>query len=311
VGSWDSWEDARLTGTANVTARSTFINDWDGDFTLTYSPDHFNYSFTRGGPVMLDPGSATIRGSVTTDSRKPVSIRLGFSRRAGFDGSGDDLSFDARVSLKPSEQVDISLAPRASSQTVMDQYVTSTSTLPYEPTYGRRYIFGELERRTVSMQARINWTFTPNLSFQLFAQPLLSSGDYLTYKQLETPRTYDFHEFEEGVYSEVGGVVTCVGGQLCTEVEDDGDLRQHVDLDEDGIADYSFGDRDFNIRSLVGNAVLRWEYLPGSTIFLVWQRRQAGSVQVGDFDFRRDLDALLAAESDDRFMIKVNYWLGM
>jgi hypothetical protein len=311
VGSWNSWEDARLTGTANVTARSTFINDWTGDFTLTYSPDHFNYSFTRGGPVMLDPGSATIRGGVTTDSRKPVSIRLGFSTRAGFDDSGDDLSFDARVSLKPSEQVDISLAPRVSSQTVMDQYVTSTSALPYGPTYGRRYIFGELERRTVSMQARINWTFTPNLSFQLFAQPLLSSGDYLTYKQLETPRTYDFDAFEEGAYSEVGGVVTCVGGQLCTEVEDDGDLRQHVDLDEDGIADYAFGDRDFNVRSLVGNAVLRWEYLPGSTIFLVWQRRQAGSVQVGDFDFRRDLDALLAAESDDRFMIKVNYWLGM
>lgn len=105
--------------------------------------------------------------------------------------------------------------------------------------------------------------------------------------------------------------LSCVGGRLCTEVEEGGNLRQHVDLDEDGVADYSFSDRDFNVRSLVGNAVLRWEYSPGSTIFFVWQRRQAGSVSLGDFDFHRDLDALLSAPSEDRFMIKVNYWLGM
>jgi hypothetical protein len=61
----------------------------------------------------------------------------------------------------------------------------------------------------------------------------------------------------------------------------------------------------------VGNAVLRWEYRPGSTIFFVWQRRQAGRVSLGDFDFERDLDALLSAPAENRFMIKVNYWLGM
>ncbi len=311
VGSWDSWENARLTGTTNITARSTFINDWSGDFTVTYSPDHFNYSFTRGGPVMLDPGSTTIRGGINTDARKPVSIKIGFSRKVGFDDSGDDLSFDGTLNLKPSDQLALSLAPRISRQTVMDQYVTSTSTLPYEPTYGQRYLFGELERRTVSMQARANWTFSPNLSFQLFAQVLLSSGDYVTYKQLTAPRTYDFDRFEAGAFSQAIGIVSCVGGQLCTEVEEDGDLRQHVDLNEDGLADFSFGDRDFNVRSLVGNAVLRWEYSPGSTIFLVWQRRQAGSTSVGDFDLDRDLEALLHAPSDDRFMIKVNYWLGL
>jgi hypothetical protein len=161
------------------------------------------------------------------------------------------------------------------------------------------------------MQARVNWTFSPSLSFQLFAQPLLSSGDYTTYKQLAASRTYDFHRFEEGTYSSADGVVSCAGGQLCTEVEEDGDLRQHVDFDEDGVADYSFGDRDFNVRSLVGNAVLRWEYLPGSTVFFVWQRRQAGRVAVGDFDFDRDLGALLEAPADNRFMVKVNYWLGL
>lgn len=311
VASWGSWENARLSGTTNLTARSTFINDWTGDFTVSYSPDHFNYTLTRGGPVMLDPGSTTIRGNVTTDMRKRVSFRAGFSRRVGMRASGDELSFNGSLSLKPSDQLDLSFSPRISEQTVTDQYVTSTSTLPYEPTYGRRYLFGELERRTFSMQARVSWTFSPSLSFQLFAQPLISSGDYVSYKQLAASRTYDFDLFEEGTFSQSGEVVNCSGGQICTQVEEDGGLRQHVDLDEDGMADYSFGDRDFNVRSLVGNAVVRWEYLPGSTVYFVWQRRQAGRSAMGDFDLNRDLEALLAAPSDDRFMIKVNYWLGL
>jgi hypothetical protein len=311
LGSWTSWENARLTGTTNLTGRATLINDWSSNFTISYSPDHYNYSTTRGGPVMLDPGSTTVRVGIDTDSRKALSFKTGLSRRIGVDDSGNDFSLDGSVSVKPSDQLDLSLSPRISWQTVMDQYVTSTSTLPYEPTYGRRYLFGELERKTVSMEARVDWTFSPKLSLQLFAQPLLSSGDYVAYKQLRAARSYDFDRFEEGVFSRVDGIVSCGGGQLCTEVLGGGEMRQHVDLDEDGVADYSFSDRDFNVRSLVGNAVLRWEYRPGSTIFFVWQRRQAGSVSLGDFDFDRDLDALLSAPSDNRFMVKVNYWLGM
>jgi hypothetical protein len=310
-GSWDSWENARLTGTTNLTARSTFINDWSGDLTVSFSPDHYNYIATRGGPVMHDPGSWTVRGSVTTDPRKRVSVKTGFSTREGFRDSGEEFSISGGVGLKPSPQLDISLAPRFSKQTVMDQYVLATSTLPFQPTYGRRYVFGELERRTLSMVTRVNWTFSPKLSFQLYAQPLVSSGDYLVYKQLAAARTYDFDAFEVGTYSSADGSSGCGGEQICLEVDEDGKRTQHVDFDRDGTADYSFRDRDFNVRSLVGNAVLRWEYHPGSTIFFVWQRRQAGTAATGGFDLHRDLDALFAAPSDDRFMVKVNYWLGL
>jgi hypothetical protein len=100
--------------------------------------------------------------------------------------------------------------------------------------------------------------------------------------------------------------VRCAGGDICLL-----DDEQYVDFDGDGAADFSFGERDFNVRSLIGNAVLRWEYRPGSTIFLVWQRRQSNEVIRGDFDFGRDLGALFDAPSDNRFIIKVNYWLGL
>jgi hypothetical protein len=91
----------------------------------------------------------------------------------------------------------------------------------------------------------------------------------------------------------------------------DADHTRHIDFDGDGIADYSFGDRDFNVRSLRGNAVLRWEYSPGSTLFLVWQRRQVNESLAGDFRFSRDLSALMRAPAENVFMVKLRYWLGL
>ena len=105
----------------------------------------------------------------------------------------------------------------------------------------------------------------------------------------------------------LGETVSCVGGSICKSP----DGKQHVDFDSDGMADYSFNDRNFNVRSLIGNAVLRWEYRPGSTVFLVWQRQQQGDGTVGDFRFGRDLEALWGAPADNRFIVKVNYWLGL
>jgi hypothetical protein len=139
------------------------------------------------------------------------------------------------------------------------------------------------------METRVDWIFSPTLSLQLYAQPLLSSGDYLKYKQLAAARTYDFIDL----------TTAAAGDQLS------------VDFDGDAATDYTFSDRDFNVRSLIGNAVLRWEYRPGSTVFLVWQRTQDDEADIGDFDLSRDVGEMFDAEADDRFIVKVNYWLGL
>ena len=68
-------------------------------------------------------------------------------------------------------------------------------------------------------------------------------------------------------------------------------------------------DLDFNLRSLRGNAVLRWEWRPGSTLYLAWQQRREDFADVGDFKFDRDRQALFEARPDDIFLLKVNYWL--
>ncbi len=302
--SLDSWHNARTGGTYSLNSTFQLLNYWNFRANTSYTPQTMSRSATRGGPMMVGPASARVELSFNSDRRKAVSF--GTSAEISDDriGEGGRVELRGDLRFQPADNVQLSVSPRYESSTSGDQYVAATSTLPYDPTYGTRYLFADLDRRSFSMETRLDWTFSPKLSLQLYAQPLLSSGDYLQYKQLAAAQSYDFLEFQPGVGQMMDDAVECSG--IC---ELDG--TQHVDFDADGQADYAFSDRDFNIRSLIGNAVLRWEYRPGSTIFFVWQRRQSDRAYVGDFDFSRDADALFGAPADNRFIVKVNYWLGI
>jgi len=216
---------------------------------------------------------------------------------------GDKLNLGLGMVLQPSSRLLITLTPRYDRTSSAAQYVTSSDALAYEPTFGTRYIFADLERRDLSMVTRVNLTFTPKLSLEVYAQPLITSGDYVTYKQLAESQTFDFEIFAEGSVSGAG----CDGGRTCL----DSDGTRYVDFDADGTSDLTFDDRDFNLRSLNSTAVLRWEYRPGSTFFLVWQHRQVERAAVGDFDFSRDLNALFGAPADDVLILKANIWLSL
>jgi hypothetical protein len=203
--------------------------------------------------------------------------------------------------------VELEVEPQYSRSRTAAQYVATTDALPYQPTFGSRYLFGDIERQELSLEARLDVVFSPTMTLQLFAQPLLSSGDYASYRQLVAPETFDFDVFEEGPHELVGQDDVCRNARTCVDT----DGRRYFDFDADGIVDYALEDRDFNVRSLVGNVVFRWEYRPGSTIFLVWQRLQEDEVSVGSFDFGRDLSALVRAPAENVFMVKVNYWFAL
>ena len=301
----DSWQSARMRGSFRLNTNWQLLNYWNVKFNGSYSPQAMSRSATRGGPMMVDPASTDFSLNVSSDRRKSVSFGSNFQIKDDLLGTGGSTNVRGDIRLQPSDNLGISVSPMWDKSTADAQYVTSTSTLAYDPTYGRRYLFAELDRRSFSMVTRVDWTFTPTLSLQLYTQPLLSSGDYLEYKQLAAAESYQFSDFEPGSAQTFGDGIGCTAN-ICNV-----DGTQHVDFDGDGATDYSFSDRDFNVRSLIGNAVLRWEYRPGSTIFLVWQRQQVDRALMGDFDLGRDAGALFDAPADNRFIIKMNYWLGL
>lgn len=301
-----SWHRARTSGSYNLNSNWQLLNYWDIRANASYNPQQMSRSRTRGGPMMVVPASTNFNIGVDSDSRARVSFGANLNVGADRMGDGSNYSVRGNVRVRPTDNLSFSLNPRFESSRSTDQYVTTARLGDFEPTYGDRYLFADLEQRTFAMEWRAAWTFTPALSLQVFAQPLLSSGDYVRYKQLARAESFDFQTFEAGEGQEIGGEVLCLPGRTC---ELGG--TQHVDFSGDGVSDFAFTDRDFNFRSLIGNAVLRWEYRPGSTVFLVWQRQQSERMAFGDFDLGRDADALFSLRADNRFIVKVNYWLGL
>ncbi|MBM4183359.1 MAG: hypothetical protein FJ207_03935 [Gemmatimonadetes bacterium] len=285
----DSWQNARTNGNYNFQASGQFLNYWGASVGFGYQLDQVNRRHTRGGPMMLIPGTNNLQASFFSDSRKAVVLGVFLGANTARRGFSRARSVAVELGVRPSDNLSLSFSPSFGWFRSGDQYVTATGAPPYAPTYGTRYLFADLEQRQFSMEARVDWTFSPTLTLQVFAQPLLSSGDFLRYKQLAAAKSYDFTVLTP----------TQAGSTLS------------VDFDGDAVSDFSFTDRDFNVRSLIGNAVLRWEYRPGSTVFLVWQRTQDDQVGIGDFDLSRDAGALFRAPADDRLILKVNYWLGL
>jgi hypothetical protein len=172
------------------------------------------------------------------------------------------------VGVKTSSRWNLRVGPTFLRTKASAQYVTTVRDTAYRPTYGARYVFAPLDQTQLGLETRLNVTFTPSLSLETYAQPLLSSADYGTARQLVAARTFDFTPY--------AGTVP---------------------------------DRAFNLRSLRGNAVLRWEYRPGSTLFVAWQQLRQGVAGVGDFSFARDRAALFAARPDNILLVKISYWL--
>jgi hypothetical protein len=287
----------------NLQGRYTWMNYWGSGWRLEYTPEVHDDRLTRGGPMAKSPRGFLINGNVSTDSRKNYTASLQLSYSAE-EGGGYSRSASMNFNLRPRENWEIRIGPGLTRRYTEAQYVTSVADSRAESTFGRRYVFAGLEQTTLSVDARLNVTFTPALSFQLYAQPLLSSGDYDALKELRAPRTFDF-----AVYGEDVGTITR---------QEDGHFR--IDpVGNDEARSFLVRNQDFSVRSVLGNAVLRWEWRPGSTIYLVWQQAREGRVTgmdpgadefgVGRLDFGRDARDLLDMRPDNVFALKINYWL--
>lgn len=164
-------------------------------------------------------------------------------------------------------------------------------------TYGRQYLFATLEYKSVAANIRLNWTFTPTLSLQLYLQPLISSGAYSQFKELSRPKSDDYL-----VYGRNGSTI------LYNATTD----QYVVDADGAGMSSpKSFDNPDFNFKSLRGNAVLRWEYLPGSVFYFVWTQNRNDIDNSGELRINRSLDRLMSAKADNIFLMKLSYYLNM
>ena len=298
--SWD-WDGTPIASFVWTNNRWQLPNYWTLQGGGVLSQDVQNPRRTRGGPLSLQPRGASVNASVSSDPRKDVrGSAYGFaeSSRAGSSWNGG-----AEVTWQPAPRLNLSVGPDLSRNRTRAQYVATVADPLATATYGARYVFADLDQWTLSASVRANVTFTPRMSLQLYAQPLVASGAYAGYKELARPRTFSFTRYGEGA-----GTITP------TQDEQGRPAGYAVDPDGAGAAPaFTLGRPDFAFASLRGNAVYRWEYRPGSTLYLVWtQLLEDGGPDGTDGAFApwRSTRRLFDAKPENVFMLKLTYWLG-
>lgn len=254
-----------------------------------------NDTFTRGGPSGESPASQGGGFWVETDNRKRATGNLQFFYNSNAYG-GKSLDSGLSLRLKPSSGLSLQLGPNLRKPFSVAQWVGGFDDSTASATYGRRYVFADLRQTEVSMTTRLNWILSPRMSLQVYTQPLISSGDYSSFKEFERPRGFQFARYGAD------------RGAIAYDAQS-GEYR--VDPDGAGSAPVlTFGNPDFNFKSLRVNAVFRWEWRLGSTLYVVWTQGRTNDAHPGDFELGRDVGDLLGAPGDDVFLVKFSYRLG-
>jgi hypothetical protein len=196
----------------------------------------------------------------------------------------------------------VQLSPTFNRDQDAAQYVTTVPDSTDVAFFGNRYEFAYIKTRTISLDTRVNWTFSPNLTLQLFVQPFIASGAYTSFREFEKPKSVT-----KLVYGEDIGTIV----RTPASASEGTGASYTVDPDGAGPAPaFSFADPDFTTRSLRGSAVLRWEYRPGSTVYFVWTQQRSGFDPEGTFDFGSAAAAVFRDKAINLFQVKVSYWIG-
>ncbi|HEX6040678.1 DUF5916 domain-containing protein, partial [Longimicrobium sp.] len=288
----------------NVNGNFTLKSLWTGYWGVGRSAQGLSVSQLRGGPAIVTPASYEAWAGFTSDKRKRVSYGVDFSGWTEEGTDGQSVSFGPFVTIRPSSRFDLQLGPDFTWNTSAWQYVGTRA--DRNAANASRWVFGRLDQTTASLTARLNYIFTPNLTFQLYAQPFLSAGDYDGFMEVDDPRADGFG----------GRFGTLEGEEIRQCATADGGVFYGVRPTAAGCDDaagfaYRINSPDFNIRQLNTNAVLRWEYRPGSTLFVVWSQGRSDFEADGRFQLRRNTSDLFRAPGTNVLLIKASYWLNL
>lgn len=276
----------------NFQTQLTFKNLWGFVAGLNWESQSIETSLLRGGPAFKTPGSIRPFINFETDSRKKLSLELtGYAAKSG-EGHSSMAGMEAELKYKPINALSITLAPNFMTNHSNMQYIQQTS-------FGSedRYIFGSIDQKVLGLSLRINLTLTPNFTIQYWGQPFLASGFYSDVKYVTDPMAGQyadrFHIYDQDQ-------ITCHKDEsYCM-----------IDENRDGAPDYTVEYPDFNVKEFKSNLVVRWEYRPGSVLYVVWSQGRSGYDPYGDFAFGRDIRNLYDITPHNVFLVKCSYRFG-
>ena len=288
AGEWNYGGERQLS-VAELAAELMLRNFWRIKGEFGYSTRAQSDKLTRGGPSMGSGrgwwGEAGLSNSFAATTRWELGL---YTSRTEL--GSREVSARGQLSFRPGSRWELSLAPRFYRHISVRQYVTEAAGGRAE-TYGRRYIFATVDQRILSSQLRLNYAFTPDFSLEFYGEPFSARGTFYNFGELAAARSRDLRYY---------------GSDGSTIQLDPAEDRYEI---TDGGQQFGFDDPDFFRLSFRSNLVLRWEWRPGSTLFLVWQQNRGEDRESGDGFGAGNLLDSFASAGNHFFALKLSYWL--
>jgi hypothetical protein len=285
-----AWERTKTNIQSSVNA--DFLNYWNLSITGERSLSALSTTLLRGGAALLQPGNwrGSLRGR--TDWQRPYWLNWGVSHRVEDVSDAKTTTIDGSINIRPPGSFSASIRGRLNWSTSDRQYLRG-----FTVGDSLHYLFGRIDRRELSTTVRFDVALTSRMSFELYAQPFLSAGKYASFRLVADPRADVY--FDRFDPLEVDRLVRPGDGETV-----------EIDVNRDAAVDLNMSDPDFRVVSLRTNAVLRWEFNPGSTLFLVWQQSRRDYTQDGALNFGDAFGDVFTTPGTNVLAMKVAYWLG-
>ncbi|MFT4668228.1 MAG: hypothetical protein ACI9XB_005211, partial [Gammaproteobacteria bacterium] len=275
-----TWFTAGHLAVSKVNGNATFKNSSGIGTGFNFVPWDIGTKTLRGGPNLRMGSSINNWAYYESDQRKKIQGSINIWHQWGLDNGSRANNYRAWLSYRPTQAFQVSVGPSFGTNQEVLQYVENVELNETEI----RYINATLDQKTLDVTIRLNYTINPNLSIQYYGSPFITTGQYSDFKYIsDNPMDNNFHNrFHQ--YS---------NKQITYNEESE---EYSFDEEMDGESDYAIGDPDFNFMQFRSNLVVRWEYIPGSELFLVWSQ--------GNTNFGNPQEALIPGLVNDLFSEK-------
>ena len=243
----------------------------------------------RGGEAMLIPPSWRVYVSANTDYAKMIYFGLDGSFQQSTEKSSRDFDISPGIIFRPVNTLKLVAGLSYSYHYDQLQYI---ETVDYQ--MKKQYILGTIDQNTLGLQFRIDYSITPELSVQYYGSPFVSRGLFSEYKAV-TDALSDEYSSRFAVFTNPVKMNDSI----------------FFDENNDAVPDYSVSDPDFNFLQFRSNLVARWEYRPGSVIYLVWSMDKTGSAEPLDAALGESMKQFGNIHPNNIFLVKFSYWFSL
>ena len=273
-----------------------FKNYWNAWTGGNLSTSQLSAGTLRGGPMMKIPGNLRLYGGFSSDFRKKLNFSTFANTSWGLEKNSRSFYTELDITYKPTNFLYLTFSPSFNPSRTELQYVTRKTVDGND-----KYFFASIDRKTISASFRVNVNLSPDLTLQYWGQPFIATGKYHDHKVILDPMADNFRDRFWTFTPE-------------QKTFDEQNNQYRFDLDLNGSTDYVIGNNNFKVREFLSNLVLRWEYNPGSTLYLVWNQTRDYSNGMGDMKYFNDLGDLFDRDNNiphNIFLIKLSYRFGL